>query len=213
MRSKVSELLEKINRLAGSPAFPQVSDLEFDLLLHHLRELYNELNSLKDSSLGIVHPAEVDNKNTDTEVTPPIVAEEKKISFTETKLTRKSEANIPQTGATPISKKTINEVILSSESLHTKLAGSPSKEVHQKLSSKPLKDLLDLNKRFVVINELFNGNKDAFSAAVHRIDSSVDYVSADLYIRAELMTAYAWNETSPAVALFLNLVKQKFGEV
>ena len=47
--SKISELLEKINRLTAKENFTS-STLEIDLLQQYLRELYDELNVLKNTS-------------------------------------------------------------------------------------------------------------------------------------------------------------------
>src|SRR5260221_14355563 len=58
MHSKISELMGKINRLAAHPSFPQVSKVEFDLLMQHVRDLYDELASLKNIEIGNVSVAD-----------------------------------------------------------------------------------------------------------------------------------------------------------
>ena len=43
--SKISDLLDKINKAIENPAFPGISKLEHDLLMQHLRNLYEEVDT------------------------------------------------------------------------------------------------------------------------------------------------------------------------
>jgi hypothetical protein len=88
-----------------------------------------------------------------------------------------------------------------------------AKEVHHQLSNKPLRELIDLNKRFVIINELFGGSAEAFSKTIHQIDSFDDFAVAESFIHSQPAAQYAWVESSPTVKLFWELVRQKFGVV
>src|SRR5687768_115596 len=57
MHSKVSELIGKINWLTAQSSFPQLSKLEFDLLMQHVRDLYQELDALRnDENAGNKKP-------------------------------------------------------------------------------------------------------------------------------------------------------------
>jgi hypothetical protein len=104
----------------------------------------------------------------------------------------------------------INESIQHPGSLNEKLR-SAGKEVHKKLASKPLKDLIDLNHRFTLLNELFKGNAVAFSNAINHIDELSDFNSANSFIQTQLAANYYWDENSQTTLLFVKLVKQKFG--
>jgi hypothetical protein len=44
--------------------------------------------------------------------------------------------------------------------------GNPSVEIHKKLASKPLRELIDFNKRFAIVNELFKGDTAKFQQTV-----------------------------------------------
>lgn len=110
---------------------------------------------------------------------------------------------------TPVT--SINEKIQGSTSLNDKLKAGTT-EIHRRLAVRPLKDLIDLNKRFVIQNELFKGNADAMAAAVQFIDSAQDITTAETYLNNEVAPKLAWDETSQAVRMFRKLVKQKFGE-
>lgn len=237
--SKVSELLEKVNRLAGSSDFSKLSKLELDLLMQHLRDLYNEVDVVRNA---------VGQATNNTEDLPVITSTpevkvikrtlnpnenilikeqdtvEKKVSVVEKELpvTTPKEMVVEQTPTkkeiiveqatnnSKVSKSSINESVLSSSaSLNEKLKAD-SKEVHKKLSSKPLKDLIDLNKKFVLQNELFKGNSTAFATAVQSIDSFDNITVAENYV-AQLQQENNWDATSQTTRLFVKLVKQKFG--
>ena len=225
--SKISELLEKVNRLATAD---NLSLLEIDLLKQHLRDLYDVVSDMSitddNTSNGKqeVKPAVTVTKRT---LNPnqnillneePVVKKEKALleatpTIVEPVKQKKEEpvvkAEVKQKET--VSKSSINESVESVSSLNEKVK-TGSKEVHRKLSTKPLKDLIDLNKKFILLNELFKGNSEAFSAAIHQIDSVADYAEAEAFIKAELHTNYFWDESSQSVRMFMKLVKQKFGE-
>jgi len=105
----------------------------------------------------------------------------------------------------------INDNIKPSGSLNEKLKTSSVTEVHKKLASKPLKELIDLNKKFVLLNELFKGNTEAYSAAIAHIDSLNDHESAQSFINTQLISNYAWDDSKQSTRMFYKLVRMKFG--
>ncbi|MCX6198963.1 MAG: hypothetical protein NTY88_07045 [Bacteroidetes bacterium] len=194
MRPKISELLNKITEFTNSSS---LTPLEFDLLKQTIRNLYEEVERLKS---GLVK---------ETEAGKELKQEQPKI----TKVNNEPVLHVVSSNENLIATKdSINEKIPSSGSLNEKLKTSNKTEIHKHLSTKPLKELIDMNKRFVLVNELFKGNSDNFSQAVQHIDSVSNYEDAKEYVRAELFNKHQWEETSQSVRMFLKLVKQKFGE-
>jgi len=207
MRSKVSDLLDKINRLANPAAITEFSPLELDLLKQYLRDLYQELDSMKNGKRAENIKAEV----IETIQPQPVLIGEKQKEVIVMPKVEEPVVVKAETKVKPTVKSTINEIVQSTESLNSKLKATTAKEVHHKLSTKPLKELIDLNKRFVVVNELFKGNSDAFAQAVQDIDSAENYNSAESIIRKQFADVHQWDESSETVKLFFKLVKQKFG--
>jgi hypothetical protein len=209
MHSKVSELLNKINGLTKRPEFPQLSELEYDLVMQYLRDLYQELSLLRDTKL---------QRSQEIEAIGLFKAEQR-IGSTKIEKEEDSARITPKDSTVIISEtpvksdihSSLNEVIRPGETLNSKLKATPAKEIHHKLSSKPMKDLIDLNKRYVVVNELFKGDAEACAKAIQHIDASESYASAEVYTHSTLIPAYQWNESSETVKLFLSLVKQRFG--
>ncbi len=218
MRSNVSELVEKINAIASGGNLTGLSRIELDLLQQYLRSLYEEVENAKSRPAHNITPpvkqevapeAEVEQESIQPELLIAAVNEPKEENVVITKAPLKEEVTRPVKEEKPI-KGALNEVIKSGGGLNEKLK-TTSKEIHRSLSHKPMKDLVDLNKRIVFVNELFNGDIDAFNTAVGNIDRVEDFEGAQQYIREQLMEKYKWNETAQSTRLFLKLTRQRFG--
>jgi hypothetical protein len=234
--SKISDLLDKINKAFENPAFPAISKIERDLLMQHIRSLYDELDTLvvsnnteaistgkrevvNDATAVIKRPVIRPNDNLLINEDAPIhkivepvkkaeavvIQEEKVVAKTEVKVEPKIEKKA-QSGSS-----SINESIKSGGSLNEKLKTSSIVEIHKKLGIKPLKELIDLNKKFVLLNELFKGNTEAYTSAITHIDSLPDYGAAETFISTQLAANYFWDETKQSTRMFTKLVKMKFG--
>jgi hypothetical protein len=189
MRSKISELLGKINPLANSSL---LTANEIDLLKQYTRDLYEAVILLQQQEPEKEKPVikEVKKEKPVTVPSPISEKEEKVISKKRT---------------------SINESLSPAGSLNETLKPVSKTELHHQLSIKPLKELINMNKRFVLVKELFGGNSDAFAQAVSDIDAAADYEEAETYIKTELFVKHNWGETAQPTRLFIKLVKQKFG--
>lgn len=231
MRPNVFELLNKINELLRASSVAGLSKLEFDLLKQNIQQLYEQVLTEREIK---EQPHEILELEADEIVKAPVKETPSKkevIIQTNEVTTEKNYAPIKNDEATPkkdyptlVNEKTsevktekisakpsINEVSTGKESLNEKLKKS-SKEMHKTFASKPLKDQIDLNKRFVLVNELFSGSPSAFSSAVEKIDSFNSFEAAESLIKKELALAHNWDFNTQTVRMFVKLVKQKFGE-
>lgn len=87
------------------------------------------------------------------------------------------------------------------------------KSVADKMQHNPIKDLKDaigINEKFLFINELFDGNLQDYTEALHKINSSTDLQSAQEFIRAELAIRYSWTDDNDHVKNFTDLVERRF---
>lgn len=215
MRSNVFELLEKINRIARQPEFPLVSKLEKDLLRQYLRELYDTLDepeaealvftpeqqeTVKVPQVETIQPEELIAASVNTE--EPVKQKPVEVTTEPHREAEKVQSSV---------KVSINEIVKPNATLNERVKG-PGREIHKHFSAKPLKEMIDLNRRFVFVNELFGGNADALNKAVLHIDSLQDYREAYSYTTATLAPENNWDEKAQPVKLFFKLLKQKFGE-
>jgi hypothetical protein len=143
--------------------------------------------------------------------TEVVIANEEKIVATkpETNVEQRIEKKVEKTVQT--GSPSINESIKTGGSLNEKLKTSSGVEMHKKLAIKPLKELIDLNKRFVLLNELFKGNAEAYASAIAHIDTLTDYDTAQSFISTQLVSNYYWDETKQSTRMFSKLVRMKFG--
>lgn len=219
MRSNVSELLNKINRLAQLPGFPAVSHLEKDLLKQYLRELYEAL----DAEQGTVYTSApntfqdpVTEKVAETEKTKEETLQPEALVAAVTKPEQTTvsepvkEVREDIRDVIPSVKASINQIVKPSVTLNERIKGA-GKEIHRKFAAKPLKDMIDMNRRFVFVNELFDGDADSFSKAILYLDSLADYNEA-FDTAQSLSIKYSWNENAQPVRLFYKLLKQRFEE-
>lgn len=82
-----------------------------------------------------------------------------------------------------------------------------------KLKDTPIKELvkaISISKKFEFINELFQGNAEAYKACIAAIESSGSFEKAANYIETNIADSYAWEENEDLAAEFFLLVKRRF---
>ena len=229
--AKIFDLSEKINQALKNPDFPNLAKIEYDLLLQNIRAFYEEAILLQNApaneltkqagNTGLQSGPEIPVAKKTLHSNKSLLLDEPAIEKLEVPTVKEKPAVTKQevTLARPVNSAmkndktaTINDSATLSGSLNEKLKTSSATEVHKKLATKPLKDLIDLNKRFVLLNELFKSNAEAFSAAIAHIDSLEDYSTALTFIQSQLVSNYFWDESSQSARLFMKLVRQKFGQ-
>lgn len=90
---------------------------------------------------------------------------------------------------------------------------APKTEVSDALKELPVKDLrkaININDRFLFINELFQGDEVMFDRSIKTINSFTAYSEAEFWVRRELKTKLGWNDKDEVVKQFDHLVKRRF---
>jgi len=98
------------------------------------------------------------------------------------------------------------------ESLNESLKADKT-ELGSILKDAPIRDLrraIGINDRFVFINELFRGDEDMYERSIKTINSFNIHPEAEYWIKRELKLKQAWDESSPVVQLFDQLVRRRF---
>jgi len=108
----------------------------------------------------------------------------------------------------------LNESVSSSagQSLNDRLK-TESKELGSILKESPVKDLkkaIGINDRFVFIEELFRGDEIMYERSIKTINSFSIFPEAEYWIQRELKTKVGWDEESPTVKHFDQLVRRRF---
>jgi hypothetical protein len=87
------------------------------------------------------------------------------------------------------------------------------KELGSMLKDSPVKDLkkaIGINDRFVFIEELFRGDENMYERSIKTINGFSIFPEAEYWIQRELKTKVGWDEESPTVQHFDQLVRRRF---
>ncbi len=69
---------------------------------------------------------------------------------------------------------------------------------------------ISFNQRFAFINQLFDGDTDAYNRSIADLGNSKGYIEALTYINLNLRHDYKWQDDDPVVKDFLDMIKKKF---
>jgi hypothetical protein len=81
---------------------------------------------------------------------------------------------------------------------------------HQRSRIDSIRSAIPLNQRFMLINDLFNGDNISWSLALQELDNSVDHASAMALLRDKYARQYRWNMDDGSVQELISLVERKF---
>lgn len=127
-----------------------------------------------------------------------------------------TDDDIPTLPHRPGSPKEVNESIREeSPSVNEKLK-APQKEVSEKLNDQSIKDLkkgIDVNERFLYINELFRGDESTYERSIKTINSFSIWPEAEYWISRELKIKLGWDDKNPVVQQFYQLVRRRFAAI
>ncbi len=83
----------------------------------------------------------------------------------------------------------------------------------QKLKKTPLANLktaIGINQKFLYISTLFSDDKDAFNAAIEKLNGFSSYLEADDFVQNVLKQRHAWQMKNPVTKEFLELVERRY---
>jgi hypothetical protein len=109
--------------------------------------------------------------------------------------------------------KELHEVIVDKkESLNDKLK-TVQKELGHSLKEVPIKDLrkgIDVNDKFVFINDLFRGDEPMYERSIKTINSFTILQEAEYWMNRELKVKLGWKDDSEIVQHFYDVVRRRF---
>lgn len=109
--------------------------------------------------------------------------------------------------------KEINEMLgIRDASLNDKLKEHKI-EIGHKLTDHPIRDLkkaININDRYVFINELFRGDEAMYERSLKTINGFRIYAEAEYWIERELKVKLGWLDHNEAAKTFYQLIKRRF---
>lgn len=104
------------------------------------------------------------------------------------------------------------ESVVTEQTLNDRLK-TEKRELGNLLKESPIKDLkkaIGINDRFVFIEELFRGDENMYERSIKTINNFTIFPEAEYWIQRELKTKIGWDEESPTVKHFDQLVRRRF---
>lgn len=201
---KLSTLSQKVLKDGSRPAA-----LEIDLLKHYLLEAYDELNAYRADPVGEIQeeppsaPTPGLSKETVTD------SPEKPIEFSQNHVmeTQPTEQDEEEAGNEEAKKEeqeaegTINERFKSDVPLISDKAADRG----------DLRKIIDLNKRYLYVNELFGGDESAYDRAIAELNNLPDYQRAAKYVAEQLEQKLDWSDKKKYRDMFYRSVQKRFG--
>ena len=100
------------------------------------------------------------------------------------------------------------------ESVNEKYAeGTQPESVAEKMTNTKIEDLrkaIALNQKFLFMKDLFSGEKSSYDEAIDKLNSCHTIQEAKSFLASEVENKYNWEQETPAVEQFNNLLERKF---
>lgn len=110
--------------------------------------------------------------------------------------------------------KELNEMIAENKpSINDRLKQEKVELAAKLTGSVPVKDLskaIDINEKFLFINELFRGDRNMYERSIKTINDCGDMDEAAYWMERELKIKLGWQDDNEAVQQFCQLVKKRF---
>jgi hypothetical protein len=202
LQAACESLHEVEDLVKGFPENENIPDIEIDLALQKLRNLYELLLIMKKSQedtppepLTTEIPQAVTAPIPDIPATPPV-----------------AEAPVTPTGKNTgkhKETKTLSDQFKGKTTLYESLHQNTAREADTFIHAKPVTDVLSaigINDRFTFIRELFNNDTAAFENTVKILNDSASFNDAYNY----MIQRFNWDMDSETVQDLLGVIRRKF---
>ena len=224
---QISAIIDKLSYLNKNLSEEKVAlNVELDLLKAYANELQDlaQLLELQKSSLQL---EAIEPEHATSEEVSPEIAKQKIQKSGEVQ--NENDAQIEKSKAEEYLPESENpaQYMISEESFNT---GKNDEEENVSLNEKfkmtsfelgdklkfgeikNLKDKIDLNERYVFIQELFEGDAEHFNKSLRQLDECNSVEQAQDYIKSMLEKKYSWEEKQKHALRFIELVLNNFDE-
>ncbi|MBK7409732.1 MAG: hypothetical protein IPL49_03515 [Saprospirales bacterium] len=201
---KAGILLEKIHALYKnmSADAESVSEIEKDLMRAYLRQFYEHFLPHEEAEPQQLSPP-----------LPPERKEQRKVE-----VLKAVEVEVPEPPKEqPVVEKPARKAVTGGDKqdIDTLFEHHQATELSEKLSELPIQDLskaMGLNERIFTINELFDGDQEAFKQAVQVLNGFHSFEEAKNYLVQEIAIQYNWAQTDKKnkAKNFIKLVRRRY---
>lgn len=211
---EIMRLIQTLESLQKDIQNTSLSAIEKDILLKQIASLYENLLNKNATQQVVQKNEQVVEKNEQVqELKPiePIAVQEKKAIEVVAETT--IEENSRATSVVEEDLKKNNNLLDSKieKPLLNERFQPQSKGLNERVAQGDLKKLIDFNRQFVFIQELFQNDAISYMKTIERINETEKIEDAILYLNNEIIHKYKWKPEQESVKLFEKIVRQKFG--
>lgn len=214
------ELNEIQQNIAVWSSEGEIRNIDIDLSLAKLRDVYDLLLSLKESSASLTEPTEEagqpkpqreENKKEHTPATEPLEKAEEKERPVETKTELQKQRKAAEVRKSIVEEKSSLGEKFSADrpTLNEELSSQViSADLANQLKNRPITNLssaIGLNEKFEFIHTLFHGDKEAYEATIDKLNMATNFNEAYTYLNTQLQ----WDMSDPLVQRILELIRRK----
>jgi len=224
--TQASHLMEMIREQSDTVLSYQgkIPQIELDILLENVRKLYDALKELEKLN------ASADVKA--VENTPPVQVPDQPISIpepvvlellpvSEEPVVEVAEPEVAHHQPAPLSATlfdddmpTVADKFTSAPSLHDRFAAATQDDsISARIKTNPIADLkkaIGINEKFALINELFEGDINAYNESIEVLNTSSDEAQALTYLNQTLASKYGWDQRGESFLKLRGLVERRY---
>lgn len=191
---RISLLLQKIETLQSKK---DVTALDIDLMMDYMRVIYADMIEwrskiiyIKDTSTQQAEPQqEIIENELETEPTLEEITQ-----VIELKVDEKMEEGQEEHAAEPLSDNIQNKVT-SEDSEPIDFSVNPIPQFpFPKKTHEDIRKFIGINEKFVFINELFDGNRDAYEEVLSELSEFLNIDDAIKWLKNTVIIPYGWKE-------------------
>lgn len=162
-----------------------------------------------------VEPVPIIEKKPEPKIETPPVAEKKPEPVVETPVAEQTaEVKVEPQPITPppVAEKTKPVEPPKETALYERLQQSEQKDLAHKMQQTPIADLkkaISINKKFEFINQLFKGDHEAYTKAIHYINGLSNVSEATTFFN-QLKAQFEWDEENKLFIELADLVRRRF---
>jgi hypothetical protein len=205
--------LNRINSETAAPSIPPVPHQSPDMLIARVPDGEKPVEAPEVVAPQITSPPPVPVSRpeplvTEPEPAGPVISQERTQTFTKPQTKAARPASLFDE---PV---TVAEKFGGSPSLYDKIsAGSEDKSLAGRMQKNPVSDLkksIGINEKFSFINDLFDGDLNAYNEAIEKLNSSTDHQSAMQLLNNELAAPRGWTDEGESFQKLKNLLDRRF---
>lgn len=210
-KNTLEAILENVKEIkamvSGFTNYDEIPDIEMDLTLEKVRNLYDILLMLKQSRSKKSDKTGPSHIPVETKTGDEIKDVDDSLENDESAVVELSEE---ESDKTDNNQKIMSDRFKSqSTSIHDSFSKSQQyNDLSTKLKSKPITNIADaigINDKFIFIKELFNNDADKYDKTIEVLNNATNFNDAYNY----LMGSFNWDMDNSLVQILLDLIRRK----